>query len=85
MSIKGRTSGQARNAELSEGEFEICERVVLVKPGDAEGFAEGLHYLLEQSDVCKEMGIRGRTYAMKHHGKERLMADMNRLYRSLLE
>jgi glycosyltransferase involved in cell wall biosynthesis len=56
-----------------------------VKPGDAEGFAEGLHYLLEQPDVCKEMGIRGRTYAMKHHGKERLMTDMDRLYRSLLQ
>ena len=72
------------NAELKEGEFEICERGVLVKPGDVKGFAKGLRYLLEHPDVCREMGQRGREYAMKHHIKDRLVADMDRLYRSLL-
>jgi glycosyltransferase involved in cell wall biosynthesis len=80
------TGGQGlRSAELEEGEFEICERGLLVKPGDVEGFARGLQYLLEHPDVCREMGQRGREYAMKHHGKERLVADMDRLYRSLLQ
>ena len=64
--------------------FEVCERGVLVKPGDVEGFADGLQYLLEQPDLCKQMGERGRGYALKHHGKERLIADMDRLYRSLV-
>ncbi|GAG69930.1 unnamed protein product [marine sediment metagenome] len=72
------------NAELKEGEFEICERGVLVKPGDVEGFAKGLQYLLEHPDVRREMGQRGREYALKHHSKDRLIADMDRLYRSLL-
>ncbi len=65
--------------------FEICERGILVKPGDAESFARGLQYVLEHPDVCREIGQRGREYALKHHSKERLVADMDRLYRSLLE
>ena len=56
-----------------------------MKPGDVEGFAKGLHYLLKHPDVCREMGQRGREYALKHHGKERLVADMDRLYRNLLQ
>ena len=55
-----------------------------MKPGDVKGFAKGLHYLLERPDVCRDMGQRGRQYAMKRHSKERLMADMDRLYRDLL-
>ena len=72
------------NAELSESEFEICERGILVKSGDAEGLAQGLQYLLEQPDLCRQMGQRGKEYALKHYTKERLAADMDRLYRSLL-
>ena len=59
-------------------------RGVLVKPGDVEGFANGLQYLLEHPDVCREMGQRGREYALKRHSKERLVADVDRLYRSLV-
>ena len=70
---------------IEGGEFEVCERGVLVKPGDVEGFAKGLRYLLERPHVCKQMGQRGREYAMQRHSKERLVADMDRLYRSFLE
>ena len=75
---------QTRKAESRQGEFEICERGILVKSGDAEGLAQGLQYLLEQPDLCRQMGQRGKEYALKHYTKERLAADMNRLYRSLL-
>jgi len=67
------------------GEFEVCERGILVKPGNVRGFAKGLQYLLERPHVCKQMGQRGREYAMQRHSKERLVADTDRLYRSLLE
>ena len=73
------------NAELTikEGEFEVCERGILVKRGNVRGFAKGLQYLLEHPDLGKQMGQRGREYVLRHHGKERLVADMNRLYISL--
>jgi glycosyltransferase involved in cell wall biosynthesis len=74
-----------RISELSEGEFEICERGLLVKKGDVNGFANGLKYLLEHPEECREMGKRGRKYALEKHTTERLVSDMDRLYRSLLE
>lgn len=77
-------AGQAQNVELENSAFEVCERGVLVKQGDVEGFAKGLQYLLDNPDLSTEMGKRGREYALKHHSKDRLVADMDRLYRSLL-
>ena len=50
-----------------------------------EGFAKGLQYLLEHPDLGKQMGQRGREYVLRHHGKERPVADTDRLYRSLLQ
>lgn len=64
--------------------FEICEREILVKSGDVEGFAKGLQFLLDKPYLYREMGKRGKEYSMERHSKERLMADMDRLYRSLL-
>ena len=79
------SEGQFRLAELSEEEFEICERGLLVKKGDIKGFAKGLKYLLEHPEEGREMGKRGREYALEKHTTERLVSDMDRLYRSLLE
>ena len=73
-----------QNAELAEGEFEICERGILVRKGDVRGFAEGLKYLLEHPEECREMAQRGKEYAVQNHTLERLVADMDELYQSLL-
>ena len=73
-----------RISDLSEGEFEICERGLLVKKGDVKGFAKGLKYLLEHPKECREMGKRGREYALEKHTMERLVSDMDKLYQSLL-
>jgi glycosyltransferase involved in cell wall biosynthesis len=73
-----------RLAELSEEQFEICERGLLVKKGDIKGFANGLKYLLEHPEEGREMGKRGREYALEKHTMERLVSDMDNLYQSLL-
>ena len=73
-----------QKAELAEGEFEICERGVLVRKGDAEGLAKGMKYLLEHPKACREMGRRGQEYALRNHNIERLVADMDQLYQTLL-
>jgi glycosyltransferase involved in cell wall biosynthesis len=73
-----------RNAEWKEREYEICERGVLVRKGDAEGFAKGLKYLLEHPEKGREMGRRGEEYVMQKHSVERLVAHMDKLYKSLL-
>ena len=73
------------NAEFGESDFEIYERGILVKKGDVKGFAKGLKYLLEHPEEGREMGKRGREYALGHHSTEKLVSDMDRLYRALLE
>jgi glycosyltransferase involved in cell wall biosynthesis len=73
-----------RNAEFDESEFEICERGVLVRKGDVRGFAKGLKYLLEHPEEGREMGKRGREYALEKHTMERLVSDMDSLYQALL-
>ena len=73
-----------RIAELSEAGFEICERGVLVRQGDVKGFAKGLKYLLENPKLRKEIGARGRKYALAHHTTEKLVSNMDMLYRSIL-
>jgi glycosyltransferase involved in cell wall biosynthesis len=70
--------------ELSEEEFKICERGLLVNKGDAKGFAKGLKYLLERPEECREMGRRGQVYAIERHTAERLASDIDKLYQSLL-
>lgn len=68
-----------QNAPLEACSFEIGQHGALVTSGDARGFAKGLQYLLERPGLWREMGQRGREYALKHHSKDRLIADMNRL------
>jgi len=74
-----------QNAPLEVGSFEISQHGVLVKSGDARGFAKGLQYLLDHPGLCKEMGQRGKGHTMAHHGQERLVTDMDQLYRSVLQ
>jgi glycosyltransferase involved in cell wall biosynthesis len=71
-------------SDLSEEEFEICERGVLVRKGDVKGLAKGLKYLLEHPEERREMGRRGQEYVIQNHTVDRLATDMDKLYKSLL-
>jgi glycosyltransferase involved in cell wall biosynthesis len=77
------SAGGSKNAELREGTFEVCERGVLVNRDDAAGFARGLKHLIDNPGLAKKMGERGKEYARRCHSKDRLVADMDLLYRSL--
>ena len=61
------SEGALPTLESKDIEFEIREQGGLVEPGDVEGFAKGLHYLLEHPDLCKEMGQNGREYVQRRH------------------
>ena len=83
----GSAECRAGNAELTakEGEFEVCERGILVKPGDAEGLAFGLKYLVENhTRLKKEMSGRARIFVEQNFSKERLLHDIESLYLELL-
>ncbi len=63
--------------------YSLCERGVLVRPGDAEAFCDGLARLVEDENLRREMGERGRRFVEQNYSKERLLADIMNLYREL--
>ena len=63
--------------------YAVCERGLLVKSEDIEGFACGLARLIEDEALRRELGKRGREFVLQHHSKERLVSDIAGLYQEL--
>jgi glycosyltransferase involved in cell wall biosynthesis len=63
--------------------FEIRERGITVASDDDAGFAAGLSRLLRDESLRRTIAGQGKAYVRKAHSKERLVADMIRLYRGL--
>ena len=63
--------------------YAVCERGLLVKSEDIEGFAGGLTRLIEDEALRLELGKRGRAFVLQHHSKERLVSDIAGLYQEL--
>jgi glycosyltransferase involved in cell wall biosynthesis len=57
----------------------------LVEPGDVDGLAERLASLAADPARRREMGEHGRNRVLPRYGVSRLIDDVDRLYRSLLE
>ena len=56
-----------------------------MKPGDAEGLAEGLKYLVENhTRLKKEMSGRARLFVEQSFSKERFLQDIESLYVELM-
>jgi glycosyltransferase involved in cell wall biosynthesis len=62
--------------------FEIRERGITAASDDDAGFAAGLSRLRDEA-LRNALGEHAKTYVRKAHSKERLVADMIRLYRGL--
>ena len=67
--------------EHDEAGFDIRERGITAAPDDEAGFAAGLKRLLRDAGLRARLAERGRAYIEKTHAKERLVADIIRLYR----
>lgn len=66
------------------GGFTVCERGVRVAPNDAEAFYGGLDYLAKNEMSRRELSARGRDFVFSNYSKERLIAEIEELYRDLL-
>ena len=64
--------------------FTICERGVRVGSNDAEAFYNGLTYLAENKQARDASGASGRDFATMNYSKERLVADIQKLYERLI-
>ena len=56
----------------------------LVDPGDVGGLAESLERLASDPELRRRMGAAARDRVLARYAVERLVADVDRLYRSLL-
>ncbi len=61
----------------------LCERGVRVAAGDEEAFCAGLKRLISDGELRRELGERGRRYVETEYAKERLLADVKKLYAEL--
>jgi glycosyltransferase involved in cell wall biosynthesis len=69
--------------ETERDGFKICERGVSVESNDAEGFYNGLVYLARDAALRARLGARGKVFVQENYSKERLIRDIERLYREL--
>ena len=72
------------NVVEDNGRYSICERGIGVRPGDADAFAAGLERLIKDKELQAQLGRRGFDFVDRNYRKERLLDDINELYRELL-
>jgi len=76
--------GKAVSVGDGQTGYLICERGILVKSGDTEGFAQGLAHLVNNEALRRKLGACGRDFVLQNHSKERLFSDMTKLYQELI-
>ena len=61
--------------------FVVCERGILCRKNDAQGFAKGLKYMMEVDIQEKEKRlIRERSFVRERFSEKRLLHDIESLY-----
>jgi glycosyltransferase involved in cell wall biosynthesis len=65
--------------------YTLRERGVLVRPNDADAFCAGLARLVEDEELRRVTGERGRRFVEQNYSKERLLADVINLYHELAQ
>lgn len=71
--------------EIKQESFTLCERGMRAPSGDVESLARGLLRLIENEPLRFETGRRGEDFILKNYSKERLLADIKKLYAELAD
>ncbi|HKG14186.1 MAG TPA: glycosyltransferase, partial [Pyrinomonadaceae bacterium] len=64
--------------------WQVCERGVQVRAGDAEAFADALAHLSAHAELREALGARGREFVARNYSVGRLVADVLGLYEELV-
>ena len=64
--------------------FSVCERGIAVESGNADAFLKGLIYLLKNERLREDLKAKAHEFVKANYGKDRLVADIKRLYRDLV-
>ncbi|HZI17575.1 MAG TPA: glycosyltransferase [Pyrinomonadaceae bacterium] len=73
----------AAGGAADDGDWQVCERGVRVRPRDAETFARALARLVESEELRDQLGRRGRRFVEERYSVERLLSDVLALYGEL--
>lgn len=63
--------------------FSVCERGLAVASEDAEGLCNGLIFLAKDASLRAKLGAQGKSFVKEHYAKERLILDIENLYRKM--
>jgi glycosyltransferase involved in cell wall biosynthesis len=63
--------------------YTVCERGLSVRPRDAAAFSRALARAVEDADLRRTSGARGRAFVVSHYSKERLVGDVLGMYEEL--
>ena len=64
--------------------FILCERGIRTNSVDAEKLSHAILYLIENRSLRDELGKRGEEFVKRNYSKERLINDIQNLYRELI-
>lgn len=78
VDLTGAANGKIEN-------FIIAPRGICVETENAAAFVEGLKILVADANLRREIGERGKDFVYANYSKERLLADIENLYRELVE
>ena len=67
----------------SSNGFSIFEHGLIVPSQDVEAYARALQFLIDRPELRSEMGERGRSFVRANMSRERLVSDIEELYREL--
>jgi glycosyltransferase involved in cell wall biosynthesis len=78
-------AGESDALKAQDGAAVLCERGMRVAANDEAAFCAGLARLIADEGLRREAGERGRRYVEGQYSKERLLADVKKLYAELAE
>lgn len=73
----------AIDTRTNEG-YNLAERGILVPSGNRRALAGALLFVMENRMMLKSMRDRATSYVLRYYGQERLVKDMDELYREMM-
>jgi glycosyltransferase involved in cell wall biosynthesis len=70
---------------ISEDRFQVFERGILCRQHDAEAFASGLQYVIQNKRTRQEVSNSALSFVSQVYSKERLLRDLKSTYLELLK
>jgi glycosyltransferase involved in cell wall biosynthesis len=71
--------------KMSQDGFTIWDHGVTAPSRDAHAFARALQFLIERPELRRLMGERGRSFVRGNLSKDRLVSDIESIYRALVD